>query len=99
MIFFYVLVVGTVLFVCWAVGVHWIVWMFVALCLASVIFGFRKGIRQATAARLAANQAQPMKTRMGVLRKSKYEGPGMPVENFKDYDRRAQCTHTHRTRD
>jgi hypothetical protein len=75
MIFFYVLVVGTVLFVCWAVGVHWIVWMFLTLCVGSMIFGFRKGMRNAKAARLAANEARPMKTRMGVVRKSKYEGP------------------------
>jgi len=74
MIFFYVLVVGTVLFVCWAVGVHWIVWMFAALCVASIIFGFRKGMRKATAARLAANEAQSMKTRMGVVRESKSRG-------------------------
>jgi hypothetical protein len=86
MIFFYALVVGTVLFVCWAVGVHWIVWMFVALCVASMIFGFRKGMRDATAARLATNEAQPTKTRMGVVRKSKYEGPGMSVEDLKDFE-------------
>jgi hypothetical protein len=65
MIFFYVLVVGTALFVCWAVGVHWIVWMFVALCVASMIFGFRKGMRDATAVRLAANEAQPMNNKDG----------------------------------
>jgi hypothetical protein len=53
MIFFYVLVVGTVLFVCWAVGVHWIVWMFLALCVAPIVAGIQKGMREVEAKRLA----------------------------------------------
>jgi hypothetical protein len=86
MIFFYMLVVGTVLFVCWAVGVHWIVWMFLALCVAAIVAGIRKGMREVEAKRLALTEAQPMKIRMGVVRKSKYEGPGMPVEGLKDFE-------------